>query len=95
MSLVHPRVIPHVISYSADRIMERLTKYQPSGGAKEVEDIEQILNRLRVAAEAEGTEIAKLKKALEQAEREALAMRASVSWRITAPLRFFAGIFQA
>jgi hypothetical protein len=116
MSLVHPRVVPHVIKYSADRIIEQLAKYQPFGRAREVEVLEKKLDQLRLAAEAKGSELRLLKEeleqariatetkesemnllkqALQQAEQESFAIRASTSWRITAPLRRIAKIFQA
>lgn len=101
MSLVHPRVLPHVVKYAADRIIAELAKHHPFGRSVETDRLEKKLDQLRLmvasrgneiqqlqeALEGAGREVQRLQGALEAAQGEVAALRGSTSWRVTGPLR--------
>ncbi len=66
VSLVHPRVVPHVIKYAEERIVEQLATYQPFGRSLDVQLFEQRIEQLRIVAESRENEIQLLKDALRQ-----------------------------
>ena len=57
MSLVHPRALPHTISYASERIAEQLSQYQPFGREVNTRLLEEKVDKLREIIVYKNTEI--------------------------------------
>jgi hypothetical protein len=89
MALVHPAMMSHSVAWSGERIaeLEALVRCQPFGRDAAIRALEAKVDKLRTMATDKRSELELLHGQCEQLSAEDAAMRASTSWRITAPLR--------